>query len=307
MMKQQRDLEWLMSLTRAQFNSATFAPGNSRWRASLTDEQKAAIAKRISDAQKGRVLSAEMRKRISDAKRGKKLPRTLEWQAKISSALRGRKHAPHSIETKQKISAANKGRLLGRKLGPQSTEHKTKVVASKVRRGLTVRCSTPLGLFDSRAAAARAHRVDPVTLSNWMKQGRPGFYYPDIKDQAKLSSDLNQLEVARTLRVSRSTNRSVVTPSGTFNSVRAAAIFFGVDRSTIVGRIERGWPGYGYADSPSGINDGSTMRLKGKRVKTPLGLFDKVADAANAHQISAPTLRKRLRCDSFQDYGYIND
>ena len=305
-MKQQRDLEWLMSLTRAQFNSAAFAPGNSRWRASLTEEQKAALAKRISKAQKGRVRSAETRKRISDAKRGRKLPRSPEWQAKISSSLRGRKHAPHSVETRQKISAANKGRLLGRKFGPQSTEHKAKVVASKIQKGVTVRCVTPLGVFDTRSAAARAHGVDPVTISNWTKVGKPGFFYVNMKDQEKLRRDQHKLEVSRAQRISRATNRPVVTPSGAFNSVRAAAIFYGVDRSTIIGRIEGGWCGYGFVGSSSVINDGSTKRLKGKRVKTPLGLFDKVADAASAHQISAPTLRKRLLCNSFPDYGYVS-
>ena len=212
-----------------------------------------------------------------------------------------------SVETRQKISAANKGRLLGRKLGPQSTAHKAKVVTSKIRNERTVRCTTPLGVFDTRAAAARAHGVDPVTISNWMKSGRQGFYYLEMKDQLKLCSDQHKIEVLRTQRISRQTNRSVITPLGSFDSVRAAAIFYGVDRSTIVGRIERGWCGYGYGGSPSGINDGSNMRLRGKRVKTPLGNFDKVADAAIAHQISAPTLRKYLLCNSFPDYVYVSN
>ena len=43
-----RSIEWLMGLSRAQLNSAVYATGNSRWRAALTEEEKAAIAKRSS-------------------------------------------------------------------------------------------------------------------------------------------------------------------------------------------------------------------------------------------------------------------
>jgi len=78
--KKVRSIAWLMSLSRPQLNSAVYASGNSRWRASLTEEQREAIAKRISDAHKGKRLTLETRQRISKAKLGKSLPRTPEWQ-----------------------------------------------------------------------------------------------------------------------------------------------------------------------------------------------------------------------------------
>lgn len=239
-----RNLDWLMSLPRAQFNSAAFAPGNGNWRASLTEEQRTEISRRASLAHKGKVLSDETRRKISEAHKGKSLPRTPEWQAKISAALRGRKGKPLSNEAKQKISAANKGRLLGRKLGAQSAEHKAKCIAARVSAGKTVKCVTPLGVFESRAAAARAYNVDPVSISNWVKQGKAGFYYADSLHQDEAQSAAQREANIRAERGSRKRDRGVITPLGNFPSIRSAAIAHCVDPSTLMGRLQRGWPGY---------------------------------------------------------------
>lgn len=248
-----KNLDWLLSLTRAQFNSAAFAPGNGNWRASLSAEQKTEISRKISLAHKGKVLSAETRRRISEAHKGKSLPRTPEWQAKISAALRGRKRKPLSEEARQKISAANKGRLLGIKLGAQSAEHKANYIAARVSAGQTVKCVTPLGIFESRAAAARAHNVDPVSISNWVKQGKEGFHYAASLHQDKAQIAAKREANMRAERVSQKRDRGVATPLGTFPSIRSAARSHGVHESTLMGRLQRRWPGYVFLgkESPS--------------------------------------------------------
>lgn len=245
----ERSVEWLLSLSPAQFNSATFAPGNTKWRASLTDEQKAELARKSSIAHKGKVLGKETRNKISVSKLGKPLPRTAEWQAKITAALTGKKGRKHNEETKRKISLANKGRLKGVARGPQSVEHKQNSKNSRFAAGITTPCQTPLGIFNSRADTAKAHGVDPVSISNWMKKERPGFFYLEQKDIDKCKQDrqrwLNHLASKQCLK----RDRSVKTPAGFFPSIRSAAKAIGIDQSTLSDRIKRGWEGYEYIDA----------------------------------------------------------
>jgi hypothetical protein len=242
----ERSIEWLLSLSPAQFNSATFAPGNAKWRTSLPDEQKAEFALKLSVANKGKVRSQETRNKISLSKLGKPLPRTPEWQAKITAALTGRKGHQHDDEAKRKISIANAGRLKGIKRGPQSGEHKQNHKNSLTRAGLTVRCVTPLGVFNSRADAAKAHGVDPVSISNWMKKEKPGFFYLDKKDIDKCKQDREEWQNRMASKPNLKRDRSVKTPLGDFPSIRSAAKAIGIDQSTLSDRIKRGWEGYAF-------------------------------------------------------------
>jgi hypothetical protein len=67
----------------------------------------------------GDVFSPETRAKIGAALRGRPLPKTEDWQAKITAALTGRKQGPkelaahhafrHSEETKQKLAALKRG------------------------------------------------------------------------------------------------------------------------------------------------------------------------------------------------------
>lgn len=241
----ERSIEWLLSLTRAQFNSMAYAPGNKKWRASLTDEQKAEMALKLSIANKGKVRSQETKDKIRLAKLGKPNPRKSGWVAP-PSPRKGLPGVVHTEATKLKISIANKGRLKGIKRGPQSLQSKEKYLISKIDAGLTTRCQTPLGIFNTRAEAAKAYGVDPVSISNWMKKEKPGFFYLEKKDIDKCKQDrekwLNHLASKPYLK----RDRSVKTPLGIFPSVLSAAKAIGIDRSTLSDRIKRGWEGYEY-------------------------------------------------------------
>jgi hypothetical protein len=282
-----------MGLSRAQLNSAVYAPGNSRWRAALTEEEKAALAKRISEANKGKKLSSATRQRISEAQLGKIRARTPEWQEKITRALKGRPGTKHSAATKDKISRANKGRLKGIKRGPQSLATKEKQHRARVEGNRTVLTVTPLGNFESRAEAARAHGIDAGTISNWVKKGVPGFGYSQEKDQKKLLFDQEVFQKRQSARVSRALHKAVVTPFGEFQSIRSAAIAMGIDRSTLADRIKRRWAGYGFKGDV--IHDGLTKKSNRRRVLTPVGVIDGVGNAARQLGISSPTLRDRIR------------
>jgi hypothetical protein len=244
MNKGERNIDWLMSLSRAQFNSTVYGPNNQNWRSSLTDEEKAVFALKLSAANKGKVRSPETRHKISLSKLGKPLPRTPEWQAKITAALTGRKGRKHGDEVKRKISIANTGCLKGIRRGPQSSEHKQNYKNSLMRAGLTVRCITPLGVFNSRSDAARAHKVDPTSISNWIFSGRPGFSYLDQKDIDKCEEEKERRLKAKVLKVNRKKDRPVRTPIGDFPSIFSAAKKIGIDRSTLSDRLKRKWEGY---------------------------------------------------------------
>jgi hypothetical protein len=109
----------------------------------------------------GAVFSPETRAKIGAALRGRPLPKTEEWQAKITAALTGRKQGPkelaahyafrHSQQTKEKLAALKRGvkqspelvekrvsPLRGRKR-PKTPEWQAKItaglIASRKRKG----------------------------------------------------------------------------------------------------------------------------------------------------------------------------
>lgn len=75
------------------------------------------------------------------------------------------------------------------------------------------------------------------------------FFYIEKKDieKCKLVREkwLNDLASKPFLKK----NRPVVTPIGDFPSVLSAAKAIGINRSTLVDRIKRGWEGYKYSES----------------------------------------------------------
>ena len=245
MNKEERNIAWLMSLSRAQFNSAVYGPNNQNWRSSLTDEQKAEFARKLSIANKGKVRSQETRNKISLAKLGKPNPRKSGWVAPPSTR-KGLPGIVHTEATKLKISIANKGRLKGIKRDPQSDQTKEKYLLGKIEAGLTTRCQTPLGIFRTRAEAAKAHGVDPVSISNWMKREKPGFFYLDKKDIDKCKQDREEWQNRLACKPCLKRDRSVKTPLGDFPSIRSAAKAIGIDQSTLSDRIKRGWDGYAF-------------------------------------------------------------
>lgn len=241
----ERNIDWLMSLSRAQFNSTVFGPNNQNWRSSLTDQQKAEFARKLSIANKGKVLSQETKDKIRLAKLGKPNPKKPGWVAP-PSPKKGLPGIPHTEASKLKISIANKGRLKGIVRGLQSPQTKEKCLISKIEAGFTTRCQTPLGIFNTRAEAAKAYGVDPVSISNWMMKEKPGFFYLEQKDIDKCKQDREKWLNHLTSKPCLKRDRSVKTPLGVFSSIRSAAKAIGIDQSTLSDRIKRGWEGYEY-------------------------------------------------------------
>lgn len=234
--------------------------------------------------------------------------RSIEWLMSLSRAqFVAAAFAPcakHGEAAKRKISEANKGRLKGIKRGPQSELTKEKLHLARVKGNRTVLTVTPLGTFDSRRDAARAHGVDAVTISNWVVKGKRGFYYVRDIDNAKVQLNKDKIQEKLANRISRVRHRAVITPKGEFRSVLAAAEVLGIDRSTLCYRIKRGWAGYGFKGDA--ISDGSMRKTKHKTVNTPLGVFEGVGEAAKQLGISASTLRDRIK-SGMPGYGFKSE
>jgi len=121
-----------------------------------SDEARA----KISDANKGRTMSAEARAKIGAAHKGKTV--SAEARAKLSAALKGR---IITAEARAKLSAAGKGRT-------HSAEHRAKIRAARTKPVMT-----PNGLYPSRKHVAEEAKVNITTIDNWMKKWPDHYYY----------------------------------------------------------------------------------------------------------------------------------
>ena len=99
-----------------------------------------------SKTHKGKVVSAETRAKQSAAHLDIEIKH--EHAAKISKALKGKRH---------------------------SADHRAKL--SEAGCGVKKQTVTPLGVFKSRSAAARAHGVVGTTIADWTKRYPDKFYY----------------------------------------------------------------------------------------------------------------------------------
>jgi hypothetical protein len=88
---------------------------------------------KLSEAAKGRKHTPEAKRKMSQSQKGRIV--SADTRAKMSAALKGRtgpmKGKTHSLETRQKIGAANSVALRGRTL---SLEHRQKIIDARKRR-----------------------------------------------------------------------------------------------------------------------------------------------------------------------------
>lgn len=138
----------------------------------------------------GKHLSKETRDKISKSVSGErngmygKHP-SKETLIKKSKAMTGKKLPPRSIETKQKISAANTGKF-------PTIETKIKLSKRSARRRVVI---DPKGnIFQSIAECAKFYGVQDTTISFWAKY-RPekGFKSINNRDWDKLSEEEKQV------------------------------------------------------------------------------------------------------------------
>jgi hypothetical protein len=150
------EYEALLALTRNQFTSNATAKRG----ATVSDEMR----EKYSKSRKGRKHSEETKKKIGAGNKGKVL--SAETRAKLSAS---RQNVVISAETRAKISASGKGRK-------HSAETRLK---QSLNNGFAKKVQTPIGIFISLAAAAKAYGKCSTTVRTWIRKKYDGFNYID--------------------------------------------------------------------------------------------------------------------------------
>lgn len=159
---------------------------------------------------------------------------------------------------------------------------------------ISKRIETPLGVFESYLDAAAAHGIPGSTMQNWVKQ------FPSVYKDLGSQRDL----VAKA-KGAHGMSRRIKTPLGTFSYVGAAAEAHGVDKKTISRRCEQFPEEYEYLDPPTQSRKMEGVSPNAKRVKTPLGVFDSITLAAEAHGLSRDVMRSKIRAITHTEYYTI--
>ena len=128
----------------------------------------------------GRIQTPEIRAKLSVAHTGKTL--TVETKALIKASNLGKSRAPHSIETKEKMSRSHKGKVISDEAkSKMSAAHKGKPLSEGHRaRILACRCtgvknhkSVPVVVnniyYETALAASKYHHIHHQTVFNRIK------------------------------------------------------------------------------------------------------------------------------------------
>jgi hypothetical protein len=95
------------------------------------------IKRKMSEAQKGKIVSEETRRKLSEIKKGK-FP-SEETRRKISEAHRARPRKPHSEETRRKISEAHKGKIVSEETRRKMSEaNRARTHSEETRKKMSV-------------------------------------------------------------------------------------------------------------------------------------------------------------------------
>jgi hypothetical protein len=162
----------------------------------------------------GRKHSTEHRARLRETRIGKKV--SDEARKRLIDGGMKRRGRVVSVETKAKISSANRGRI------QQSRDADTysRFTNSKI-------VMTPAGEFESQTLAALMYGVSRKFMGRLIRTHDiigEGFYY--VADKGKRPA------VVKVKGVSGRPPKKVMTPAGVFNSLQEAEKFFNVTRAT---------------------------------------------------------------------------
>lgn len=109
---------------------ANLKPENGLDGGCVGTHRAASTRQKLSIAQAGKTLSEETRQKISAGNKGKHTGSpSEETRQKISAAQKGISRGPLKVEHKQKIGASNKGKLVGREL---TETHKQNIAAALI-------------------------------------------------------------------------------------------------------------------------------------------------------------------------------
>jgi hypothetical protein len=162
-------------------------------------------------------------------------------------------------------------------------------------KGMSFIVKTPLGLFNSYRDAAAAHNIPESTFQDILRRKTEGFI--DIGDTRKIIAASGS---------NHGMARRIKTPLGYFGYVGAAAKAHGISNKQIARRCKENPDEFYYLDPPKQVNSSRNQCNNSKKVCTPLGTFESIMEAANAHSVSRSTMRYKLKSENMPDF-YVVD
>lgn len=166
--------------------------------------------------------------------------------------------------------------------------------ALRIRGMMSKSVKTPLGMFDSYRDAASAHNMPESTFQDLLRKGTEGF-----------------IDLGKTRRIIANAGgkhgmaRRVKTPFGLFEYLGAAAAAHGVSNKQI-GRLCEKYPDdYYYLDPPKQVGSRRNQVANKKRVMTPAGMFNSVAEAAKALGIKRESLRYKINSPFNKEFHFV--
>jgi hypothetical protein len=153
---------------------------------------------------------------------------------------------------------------------------------------------TPLGTFNSYRDAAAAHNMPESTFQDLLRKGTEGFV------------DLGSIRrIVANAGGKHGMARRVRTPFGLFEYLGAAAAAHGVSNKQI-GRLCEKYPDdYYYLDPPKQVGSGRNQVTNKKKVMTPVGVFNSVAEAAAALDIKRESLRYKIKSPFNKKFYFV--
>lgn len=157
---------------------------------------------------------------------------------------------------------------------------------------------TPDGEFSTIKEAGEFYSVRGSTIRDWIKRGKSGFEFITAQSQRKPQSKKGGLSGEK-----NKSSRAVITPGGTFPTLKAAAQHLGITVGALAFKVKNCLSGeYRFAEEREQRKIGKNP--KSRKVMTPDGVFESCTEAARHFGISGEGMRYKLKSRFQIDFYY---
>jgi len=146
----------------------------------------------------------------------------------------------------------------------------------------------------------RSNLKSPSDFKNWSSLE----YYISIANSQRKSIESGKKKITRNFGSASGKARAVLTPLGEFPSVRAAALSYGVDISTMGNWIKNTKKDHFKYKFP--LTEAQTRAIAGipKAICTPDGIFPTIQSAADHYGVGRQVIKTWIRSKRFGNFSY---
>ncbi len=192
----------------------------------------------------------------------------------------------------------------GRKISESKRIAKENGVIYKLSKGedhvFSRRVKTPKGECVSIKEAASLYGVRGDTLRNWIKSGKDGFEFitpPSIRKEPHKKGGRSGGE--------NGSARSVITPQGKFESLKAASLHFCVSTGVMSNWIKNVKSKEFFYEKEIVIRK-AFKNLNKRTIKTPDGIFNGLKEAGDYYGVCGESIRQRITIMKWDGWEYIS-